>query len=194
MATRAFRLNTDSRPNVQSGLYEQRVTISNDNNSTIDAVRVSVRDLPAGVVVINAAGTLAGNPFIQYNLPLAPGQSVSLLIEYYSPDPGVITTSFLPEATSVLPPLNPTGQIIDEVPVSRLIDNRLAISFTSLENRTYYVQYSEDAINWATSLAPIEGTGRRIIWVDNGPPKTPSDTAGGLNRFYRVLLGDNVSP
>jgi hypothetical protein len=189
-------LNAGSRPNVQSGLYDQRVTISNDNNSTIDAVRVSIRNLPAGVKVINAAGTLAGNPFIQYNLPLAPGQSVSLLIEYFSPNPAVIpiTTSFLPEATSVLPPLNPTGQIIGGVTVSRLIDNRLVISFTSLANRTYYVQYSLDAINWVTSLAPIEGTGRRIIWVDNGPPKTPSDTVGGLNRFYRVVLGNSMSP
>ena len=67
-------LNAASRPNVQSGLYEQRVTISNANSSTIDAVRVSIRDLPAGVVVVNAAGTLNGDPFIQYNLPLAPGQ------------------------------------------------------------------------------------------------------------------------
>ena len=189
-------LDAGSRPNVQSGLYEQRVTISNANSSTIDAVRVSILDLPAGVVVVNAAGTLNGNPFIQYNLPLAPGQSVSLLIEYYSPDPAVIpiTTSFLPEVTSVMPPLNPTGQIIDGVTVSRLIDNRLAISFTSLADRTYYVQFSDDGTNWTTSLAPLEGTGRRIVWVDNGPPKTPSDTVDGSVRTYRVVLGDSVDP
>ena len=189
-------LNGDSRPNVLTGLYEQRVLISNLNASTIDAVRVIIRGLPAGVKVANAAGIIDGNPFIQYNQPLAPGQEVSLVIEYLSPNSNVIPIagSFLPEAVAILPPLNPAGQIINDATTARLNDGRLSVSFNSLNARNYYVQFSDDGQTWTTVLSPIEGTGRRIIWLDNGPPKTPSDTVGGVQRMYRVILADIVIP
>jgi hypothetical protein len=189
-------LDAGSLPNVLTGLYEQRVTISNLNASTIDAVRVIIRGLQEGVKVANAVGVVAGDPFIQYNFPLAPGQAVTLVIEYQSPNSGVvpIAASFLPEATPVLAPLNPIGQIIDNVTTARLNDDRLSIAFNSLAARTYFVQYSDNGLDWITVLSPIDGTGRRIIWVDNGPPKTLSDTIGGVQRLYRVVLEDVVSP
>ena len=189
-------LDASSRPNVLTGLYEQRVVISNTNGSTIDAVRVIIRGLPAGVTVFNAVGEIDGLPYIQYNLPLADGESVSLLIEYVSPGPSVIpiTTDFLPEVVGTLPDPDPAGEILKKLTVSRLNDGRLALAFDSLVGRTYYVQFSEnDGQSWDTVLSPIDGTGRRIVWVDNGAPKTPTDTVG-LNRTYRVILADVVNP
>jgi len=189
-------LDASSRPNVLTGLYEQRVVISNTNGSTIDAVRVIIRGLPAGVTVFNAVGEIDGQPYIQYNLPLADGESVSLLIEYVSPSPSIIpiTSDFLPEVVAAIPEPNPAGQLLKNPTISRLNDGRLALAFDSLSGRTYYVQFSDDAgQNWTTVLAPIDGTGRRIVWVDNGPPKTPSDSLG-IDRTYRVILADLVTP
>jgi hypothetical protein len=68
--------------------------------------------------------------------------------------------------------------------------DRLAlVEFNTISNRLYYVQYapSADSTNWATSLPPLRGTGQRVQWIDNGPPKTVSLPGPGTNRFYRVL-------
>jgi hypothetical protein len=57
-------------------------------------------------------------------------------------------------------------------------------------NRLYYVQYSSNvnalATNPLTALPAVRGTGSRVQWIDNGPPKTVSPPASGT-RFYRVL-------
>ena len=70
----------------QTGLFYQTVRISNPTPWTYAAVRLSVSNLPLVVRVWNATGTSNGVPFVLYNQPLPPGQSVDLSIEYYIPD------------------------------------------------------------------------------------------------------------
>lgn len=187
--------DASSRPNVLTGLYEQHVEISNTNGSTIDAVRVIIRGLPAGVRVANAVGEIDGLPYVQYNRSLADGEKVGLILEYSSPVPGVIpaTTDFLPEVVAPLPALDPAGQVVGGVSVTPLTNGNTAIAFASLEGRTYYVQFSDDGQSWTTVLSSIEGTGRRIIWEDNGPPKTWGESRP-VGRTYRVILADVATP
>jgi hypothetical protein len=70
-----------------------------------------------------------------------------------------------------------------------LTDGAIYIKFQTLPGRKYYVQYSEDMVNWTTSFPPVTGNGGSVIWMDNGPPKTISRPDEETSRFYRVFLG-----
>lgn len=183
-------LTTGSQPNFLTGLYEQTVRISNPLGNTIEAVRVRVRNLPAGTSLYNAVGVVNGEAFVLYNQPLLAGQSVDLVLEYFVPTRMDLPTApnLLPESVPPSAPLNPVGTLIGGVQTNRLADGRYLVQFESLASRTYYVQYSSDQLTWKTAMPPLTGTGSRLFWLDSGPPKT--DTAPGTDplRYYRVLL------
>jgi hypothetical protein len=185
-------LSLGSAPNNLTGLYEQRLRIENTTGSTIDAVRVAVGNLPAGVTVANAAGTLVdGRPFLQFNQVLLPGQVAELVVEYKVPGTGSVPTApaFEVDVVPVIAPLNPAGTILTTgVQVQRLADNRYLLDILTLANRTYYIQYSDDGTTWITVLSPLTGTGGTVSWLDNGPPKSFPDPNTNVQRNYRVIL------
>jgi hypothetical protein len=184
-------LAAGSLPNNQTGLFEQRVSVSNTTGSTIDAVRVYVRNLPAGVLVADAAGTDAGGQFIQYNQPLAAGATVSLVIEYFVPTSSVVPTAatFLPEITAPLPTPNPTGTVVTGVTINRLANNEYILTLpTTQAGLHYFIQYSDDGgVTWLTAIPSLTGTGGKLVWIDNGPPKTDADSATVAARSYRII-------
>jgi hypothetical protein len=183
-------LTTGTAANSLTGLYEQVVQIANPTGSTVDAVRIVISNLPSGVQVVNAAGTIGGLPYVLYNLPLAAGQTVNIVIEYYAPSPQFIPTSavFLPQVVLAIPDPNPVGILITDLDIFRNPARRNTVVFSSLWNRTYYMQFSDDGTNWKTVLSPIIGTGRDYVWIDSGPPKTDSDSVGVIQRYYRLVL------
>jgi hypothetical protein len=189
-AVTTVALTPTSLPSSQTGYFQQIFTISNTTGSTIDAVRVMVSNLPAGVYVANAAGTEGGGQFVLYNQALMPGQVVNLVIEFYVPGPGLIPTAarFTQEVILPMTPPSPVGTILTGVTVSRDFDNRYVLDFLSILGRTYYVQYSDDGVTWKTVFSPLTGNGTRVVWLDNGPPKTDADSSGAAVRFYRVIL------
>src|SRR5207237_5053539 len=69
--------------NLQSGLFEQKVRVSNPTDLTLSAVRVSIYDLTEGAQVYNASGDRDGVPLVKFNQPLGPGQVADLTIESY---------------------------------------------------------------------------------------------------------------
>jgi len=185
-------LSLGSASNNLTGLYEQRLRIENTTGSTIDAVRVAVGNLPAGVTVANAAGTLVdGRPFLQFNQVLLPGQVAELVVEYKVPGTGSVPTApaFEVDVVPVIAPLNPAGTILTTgVQVQRLADNRYLLDILTLANRTYYIQYSDDGTTWITVLSPLTGTGGTVSWLDNGPPKSFPDPNTNVQRNYRVII------
>jgi len=185
-------ITSSSLPNNQTGLFEQTLRISNVNNSTIDAVRILISNLPAGVEVFNAAGMQDGKPFIQYNSPLAPGQVVDLVVEYFVPLEASIPTSavYLPLVVNPLPPVNPAGSVVtDGFLVQKQPDDRFTVEWFSVIGRTYWVQYSDDAgSTWETVLSSVTGTGLKVVWLDNGQPKTDQSSDLTPNRQYRVVI------
>ncbi len=183
-------LTLASVPRAETGWYEQVVRISNTTGSSIDAVRVAIGNLPSGVVVVDGLGKVNGVPFIQYNQTLAAGQTVDLVIEYYVPTNSTIPVAptFRVDVVAPLPPLNPVGSVLAGVNVSRTLDNHYLLQFASLVGHYYEIQYSSDGVNWKAARPVLTGTGAQLAWVDNGPPKTESDSSGVATRYYRVII------
>jgi hypothetical protein len=70
--------------NPQTGLMEQTVHLQNVGaTSTVASARVVVVGLTN--FLYNAVGTNSGNPFVVYGLPLAPSETVDLILEYFVP-------------------------------------------------------------------------------------------------------------
>ena len=47
---------------------------------------------------------------------------------------------------------------------------------------------SGNLVDWKTVVPAINGTGTRLQWVDNGPPKTELLPSLDSHRFYRLIL------
>ncbi|HKS37549.1 MAG TPA: tandem-95 repeat protein, partial [Verrucomicrobiae bacterium] len=185
--------------NPQTGLFEQRVVVTNILGTTAAAVRLLVGDIrtPAGiprtnVYLYNATGTnIDRRPYVQHNAPLNPGQSVLFTLEFYVPDRLPFTNSL--EAQVVLPTPATTnltgGVVIDRAFVdSRPAEPRYVIEFTSIPGRTYTIIYSDDNMaTWQAATPAITANANRTQWYDDGPPKTASKPLSVTSRFYRVI-------
>jgi len=177
--------------NPQTGLFEQRVTVTNTGTNTAAAVRLLVGGLRAGVSLHNATGTNSSRPFVQYNAPLNPGESVVFRLEFYVPDRRPFTDTL--EAEAVLP-IAPTiasgGVFVDK----KFMDTRIAgeprfvIEWASVPGRKYTVLYSSDMQTWTAATPSITAKATRTQWYDDGPPKTDSKPASTDARFYRVVV------
>ncbi|MDB6121937.1 MAG: hypothetical protein JWQ71_930, partial [Pedosphaera sp.] len=179
--------------NPQTGLYEERVTVTNLSATTAAALRLYVGGLRTGVQLHNATGTNSGRPYIQYNAPLNPNQTVVLLLEFFVPDRRPFTNTL--EVEAVLPASSGTnsgnGLTITRVFVdSRIADDpRLVIEFPSITGRTYTVIYSDDNLQtWKAATPSITASANVTQWYDDGPPKTDSKPLSGPSRFYRVIV------
>jgi hypothetical protein len=178
--------------NPQTGLFEQRVAVTNTGVATVAAVRVLAGGLPAGVRLWNASGTNEGLPYVQHNSPLNPGAGVRFTLEYYVPDrapfdPTLQAEAVLAAVTGVQPATGVavTNSFID---LRQPGNSRFVIEFATLVGRSYTVLYSQDLTNWHAATPSLTATSTRTQWYDDGPPKTPSKPASSGSRFYRVLL------
>jgi hypothetical protein len=181
-----------AEPNLQTGLFEQIVSVSNPGSDAIAGVRLFIRNLTndaAGnlILVYNATSQTNGVPVVDYG-PLPAGASVDLTIEFYVSDRNTRPT---PSYEIIAAPpcdiflFNPTVLTVDP---KRVVDGKFFAEFNSIAGRTYFVQYSSDMTNWVSSLPPVIGTGSRVQWIDNGPPRTRTKPESEPMRFYRVLL------
>jgi hypothetical protein len=176
--------------NPQTGLFEQTVRVFNPTGSEYEAVRVYIGNLATNVVVYNQSGITNGLPYVQSNNRVLPGSYVDLLIEYYVPTRVAPNPTLVPQ----LIPLSPggggsvvgNGQNIERGVM--LPNQTFLLEFSTVTNRTYYIQYSSDLQTWQTAQQPIAGNGSRVQWIDNGQPKTVSAPSAGLYRFYRLIL------
>ena len=184
-----------SAANVFTGYYEQRVRITNTTGSTIDAVRVAISNLPAGVTVMNAAGTLVdGRAYVMFNQTLGVNEVAVLTIEYKVPTVAQmpVAAAFEVDVTGVQAQPSVAGgtQLLTGVQTQRLVDNRYVVTLLqSLAGRTYLVQYSDNGgLTWTTVLSPVTGTGANLNWLDQGPPKSYPDPNTVTLRSYRIFL------
>jgi hypothetical protein len=179
------------QPNPLTGYYEQVVKISNNNGSSIDAVRIYIRNLPSGVTVVDAAGYENGVPYVQVNQALAAGQSVNVTIEYALTSRSLLpfTPDFLVEAVNPLVITNPVGTQLATLSVTREPNLQYLLQFRSNIGLSYWVQYSDNnGTTWNTAIPVIAGTDGLINWLDSGAPKTASDSSSVATRIYRVIV------
>ncbi len=177
------------RFNPQTGLFEEVVRILNPSPFTLNAVRVLVNNLAADLRVFNASGASNGVSYAQFNQPIPPGASGDLTIEYYSPRSQVPNPTLTALVVGSSAPLVPGNVTV--VPVTRqlrLASGDFLLEFNSLAGRIYFVQYSTDLKNWKLAWPSLTGTGNRVQWIDNGPPRTDRVSPTQPHRFYRVVL------
>lgn len=177
--------------NPQTSLYEQKVTVQNNTPFSFTALRITATNLPATVTLQNATLTNGGLPYIEHNLTVPSGGSVTLKLEYFSGDFGSFTPGLrlellnqqrvitVPVATVMTAAALRTGYSPDGAA-------KFYVQFPSRAGQIYYVQYVDVlGAAWRTSPVTITGTGFVVQFIDDGPPNT--DIAPGRARFYRVL-------
>jgi uncharacterized repeat protein (TIGR01451 family) len=182
---------TNSPPsiNFQNALTEQSITLSNAGLSSVPAARVVVMGVTNQL--FNAVGTNNGNPFVYYSAPLAAGQSVNLLLQYYPRGYFPFTNSQLSAFAVPLPNWTPPAATTGTNIISRIVEltnGDMLIEWPSTVGQTYTVVYSTNVLFSNAMIAPptIVAPANRTQWIDYGPPTTVSAPVNSSARFYRV--------
>ena len=176
--------------NPQISSYEESVTVTNFGQATIVGMRLYPVGLRAGKeFLVYATGTNAGQPYVQFNAPLAPNNSVTFQVEIYSSDNRVPTNTFRVEVVVATPAVAVSGS---DLVIRRIFfetvqgADRPVIEFDSVPGRIYAVLYSDDSgATWKTAAPFVTATTAVVQWVDSGPPKTDIPATGF--RLYRVV-------
>ncbi len=179
--------------NPQTGLYEQSVTVTNIGPLTAAAVRVYILGTSHRSAVYNATGADENGPYVQYNAPLNPGQSVTFLLAFYVPDRGSFTDTL--QAVAILPGATVSasgGFAINRTFIDTRVSGspRLVIEFSTVPGQDYTIIYSDDGMaTWQVATPSVTATATVTQWYDDGPPETSSNPLSGGSRFYRVIAG-----
>jgi hypothetical protein len=176
---------------LQTGLFKQKVTVTNTSSVDLPAFRVVVNALPDGVSLHNAKGRMNGVPYVLVNQVLAAGERIELAMEFLQLD---ASGGFEPEFEVELLDTIEEGSAGDGVVVEDcrvLPTGDLLLEFTSVIGGVYRIQYRDEGEPWKDVLPEVVAGGTRQQWIDNGPPKTSSHPRECRSRLYRVR---QVSP
>jgi uncharacterized repeat protein (TIGR01451 family) len=192
--------NSGQSIDFQNGLEEQSILLTNISATNIVyAARVAVSGLTNQLVQLyNAVGTNNGNPYVTYTAPLAkplnPGQSVTLLMQYYPFGPFTFSNRQLQAYPVPVPNLTPpvttgTSKNINISGIFKLADGNMLIEFPATTGQVYTVVYSDNILFSNAMIAPpaIVAPANILQWIDYGPPTTVSAPTNTGNRFYRVI-------
>lgn len=177
--------------NPQTGLYEQRLRVTNEGSRSIGGFFVEISGLPEGVSVRDTRAPTAGRPWIlTYGEPVAAGATVELQVEFYSSQRGALAIDPVFTVVQTSAPekvLSPDGEVFAIDRLERLPDGSILIEWEARAGATYHVQYTDGAGEWQTSPGPLRTAANRLQWIDHGPPRTPSPPGEAPKRMYRVL-------
>jgi hypothetical protein len=144
------------------------------------------------VTLYDATGTTNGTPYVQYNFPLDPGNTVSFALEFYDPSrlpfTNTLTAIAILPANSGSPGTN--GVFISGIFLDTRIvgDPRIVIEFPTTPGNTYTIIYSDNNLfTWQVATPSITANATTTQWYDDGPPKTDSKPFSITSRFYRVI-------
>jgi hypothetical protein len=180
-----------------TGLYEQSITVTNAAARAIAGFDLSLSGLRQGVTLYNGTNGAPGTAGLSYHVPMAAGESVTLVLEYYAsprgevPPPTIVPSIAAPPAAiqaaaaSVLPASGVAPFAINRC--MKLEDQSFLIEFNSEIGKTYEVQYSSDSRVWKSCPIAIRAGGTKVQWIDRGPPWTESAPSTKSSRFYRVI-------
>jgi len=185
--------NSAQTINLQNGLEEQSILLSNIGTNAVAAARVIVTGLTNRL--FNAAGTNNGNPFVIYNATLGTNQSVNLLLQFFPRDSFPFTNgqlqAFAVPVSSLTPPAaSSTSTNLNFTRIVQLSNGNMLIEWPAVTNRTYTVVYSDNVLFSNAMIAPpsIVAPANEVQWIDYGPPTTVSVPTNRSARFYRVFL------
>jgi len=178
--------------NPQTGLYEETVTITNTGNGTVAGFQLYVTMLTPNVYLYNADGTSNGTPYVQYNFPLNPTNSVSMILEFYDPNRVVFSNTL--SVVPIIPAINSGTGTNNSVAVTTVFTDtrsgstRFVIEFASVPGSTYTIIYSDDDMaTWQVATPSVTASANVTQWYDDGPPETDAEPASVGSRFYRII-------
>lgn len=178
-----------SHIDLQTGLFYQMLTVTNMRSRSLAGLLISVRNLPADVMLVAATGADVTNglPVIEYAFPVAADESVALTLAYYSSSrTSPVGIEVLVEELVTEGPGLVSGESVSIRRAFLRSDGFMLVEFDSQVGSTYAVEYSDDLASWKPAAARLTGNGSLLVWIDTGPPVTESPPSAG--RFYRVLL------
>lgn len=181
--------------NRQTGLFEQVLTVTNTGQRAIGGFDVQISGLPAGVALWAAGEQSLGTSSINYNLPLAAGESAQLTLEYFSTQRAPFAIDY--EVGHTLPTdlrlVNTPLSSIDRIVA--LPDGSMLLEFDAVAGERYTVHYQDAGMGgWAAAGAAFIAGGDRVQWLDRGPPKTGIKPSDARSRMYRVSRGEADLP
>ena len=174
-------------PSAQSGLFGQRIIVTNTTAVPLPGLRVWVTNAEPTTVLWNATGRSNGVSFVDVAGPLAPGATAALLLEFFSPTRSPIARpDVVVEAAQTAAPVLALGPILS---IDRIepVEQGVLLEFKSLAGAHYQIQYSHDSTTWKAAAPSIAGTGTKVQWIDQGPPKTDSAPSAEGVRLYRLV-------
>jgi uncharacterized ParB-like nuclease family protein len=194
----APRVTLDSMPTLSrlTGLYEQKITVTNVAARAIAGFDLFISGLRAGVSLYNGTGTGEGGGIIAYHRPLEAAESVTMVLEYFASPRGTIPSPVISAAvaTPQVQSLAARSGTAPAFAVNRLVkqsDGSVVIEFNAVPGKLYGIQYSTDVGNWKSCPVPIRAGGTKVQWIDRGPPWTDVPPSSSAQRFYRVRRLEN---
>lgn len=190
-------IEVDAAPqlDLQSGLFTQQVTITNNNPLPLAGFRLVINNLPTDAQGYNAHGnTGSGSPFIDSNQKLASGASTTLTLEFFRPS---LDANFTPAFSigAVFADDKPAPAVADGgAKIDNLVtlDNgEFLIEFASTPGVDYAIEYTHDLQEWHRVVPSITANATRTQWIDAGPPKTISHPSSVPSRCYRIVTPTN---
>jgi uncharacterized repeat protein (TIGR01451 family) len=185
--------NSAQTIDLQNGLEEQSVLLSNIGTNAVTAARVVVTGLTNRL--FNSVGTNNGNPFVVYSATLGTNQSVDLLLQFSPRGSFPFTNGQLQAFAVPVPDLTPpavssTSTNLNITLILQLTNGNMLIEWPAITNRTYTVVYSDNVLFSNAMIAPpsIVAPANEVQWIDYGPPTTVSAPTNTSARFYRVIL------
>lgn len=137
---------------------------------------------------LDSAATKISQVFAQIQ-NLAPGESRTLTLEFYVTDHLTVPQTTYSVYVADLLQLTLPGNVTPvSITTNRFINGTFVIEFLTQPGQLYYVQYDNTASfsHPLTAFPAVYGTGSRVQWIDDGPPKTIGPPVNG-SRFYRVF-------
>lgn len=175
----------------QTGLFCQRVRIENLGTETVPAFVAAVTNLPSPIRVLGTRMDTAGQSWLWQPSPLLPGESVEWHIEYYdSTRLGAFSPQlrFSLDVPEFVEPTGPEMQVRRALPLS---EGAILVEFDAPKGYVVWVEYGPDLEEWRTAGGPVTGNGQRVLWLDQGPPKTAVHPAEDGQRYYRLRLAEH---
>ena len=181
-------LVSTQRNNPQIGLMVQAIRVANTGTTDVVSARVLVSGLTNWL--FNASGTNGSSPFIVYGGPLATGESVTMLLKFFSPIRQAVTNFTLSavEVPLFIPPV-PSGSPVTVTKITNHAPGQALVEFPSTNGQSYTLVYSDNPgfLNARPSQPAIVGGANRVQWIDDGPPATATAVSNVPARFYRVI-------